>query len=49
MTIGRPKESTPGGAVGISSMTGNGMENGGGPVIAGNLVEGKVSEGRLAD
>lgn len=44
--IGRPKESTLDGGVGIMSRLGSGMENGGGPVIAGNPVEGKPSDGR---
>ena len=45
--IGRPKASTLDGGVGIMSTLGSGMENGGGPVIAGNPIEGKLSDGRL--
>lgn len=44
--IGRPKESTLDGGVGIASMLGAGIESDGGPVIVGSPVEGKLSGGR---
>lgn len=46
LTIGRPKESTPDGVIGIRSMLGTGTENGGGSVTAANPIEYEVSEGR---
>ena len=45
LIIGRPKESTLGGVAGTMSMLGVGMENGGGPVIVGISINGKLSEG----
>ena len=45
-TIGRPKESTPDGMVGIRSMLGTGTENGGGSVTAVKPIKYEVSEGR---
>ena len=45
LIIGRPKESTAGGVGGTMSMLGVGMKNGGGPVIVGISIEGKLSEG----
>lgn len=47
--IGRPKESTMDGGVGIESRLGIGMENGGGPVIAGNPTEGMLRDGRVEE
>ncbi len=45
--IGSPKESTLDGGVGIISMPGAGMENGGGPVVVGNATGGKLVDGRV--
>lgn len=45
LIIGRPKESTLDRGTRISSLLGIGMENGGGPVIVGNTIDRKVSEG----
>ena len=59
LMIGRPKESALGGVIGIISMVGDGMTNGGGPVIVGGAIDDKlrggterlgiVAEGRLID
>lgn len=46
LIIGRPKESTLDTGVGISSMLGTGMVNGGGPVIVGNPIDSGFIEGR---
>lgn len=45
LIIGSPKELTMGGAVGIESILGNGMESGGGPVVAGSPIEGILTGG----
>ena len=45
LIIGSSKELTMGGAVGIESILGNGMESGGGPVVAGSPIEGILTSG----